>query len=57
MFDSLGEMYTDNVAVLGHSTIYYAYVADKWISCPSGLQGERDLCERVEEEKENGNDP
>ncbi len=33
------------------------YVADKCISCPSGLQGERDLCEGVEEEEENGNDP
>lgn len=37
--------------------IMLVYVADKFISCPSGLQGERDLCEGVEEEEENGNDP
>jgi len=42
---------------LRQSTIYYAYVADKCISWPPGFQGARDLCERVEEEKENGNDP
>lgn len=35
----------------------FVYVADKCFSCPSGLQGERDLCERVEEEEETGNDP
>lgn len=37
--------------------IMLVYVADKCISCPAGLQGERDLCEGVEEEEENGNDP
>lgn len=45
------------LSLSSRQNIMLVKVADKCTSCPSGLQGERDLCEGVEEEEENGNDP